>query len=307
MYYFCREIFVMAKREENNKNNWLKKLRDKYRLVIVNENTFEDKYNIRLSRLNVFIVIGTLVLILTVLNFYMIAYTPLKEYIPGFANVKLNQRVIKLQNQVDSLNYYTQSNAVYIRDIKRIISGGVIPDSLIINGDKETDSKKYDTITYRINEEDSLMRVQYEKENAFSLFYGKDEQLVLNKSTAGGIHFFPPINGIIIKPFNALSNHYGSDIVAKKEEPIKAIYDGTVIFSEWTLLTGYVIIIQHPFNYLSVYKHNSVLLKKEGERVHAGEPIAIIGESGELSTGPHLHFEIWHNGIPLNPEEYINF
>ncbi len=295
------------KKESNKKKNWIKKLRDKYRLVIVNENTFEDKYNIRLSRLNVFIVLGTLVLILTMLIFVMIAFTPLKEYIPGFANIRLNQKVIRLQNKLDSLTYYTQSNEKYIQDIKKIISGEDIIDTISPRKETNNTPKNYDSIQYRTTEKDSLLRMEYEKENAYNLFFENEKELRFNKNLSGGIHFFPPMKGLIIKKFDPKERHYAVDIVARKEAPVKAIYDGTVLFSSWTLPTGYVMVIQHPFNYISVYKHNSVLLKQQGEHIKAGEPIAIVGTSGELSTGPHLHFELWYKGVPINPEEYITF
>jgi murein DD-endopeptidase MepM/ murein hydrolase activator NlpD len=295
------------KKESNKKKNWIKKLRDKYRLVIVNENTFEDKYNIRLSRLNVFIVLGTLVLILTMLIFVMIAFTPLKEYIPGFANIRLNQKVIRLQNKLDSLTYYTQSNEKYIQDIKKIISGENIIDTISPRKETNNTPKNYDSIQYRTTEKDSLLRMEYEKENAYNLFFENEKELRFNKNLSGGIHFFPPMKGLIIKKFDPKERHYAVDIVARKEAPVKAIYDGTVLFSSWTLPTGYVMVIQHPFNYISVYKHNSVLLKQQGEHIKAGEPIAIVGTSGELSTGPHLHFELWYKGVPINPEEYITF
>ena len=285
----------------------MQRMRDKYRLVIVNEDTFEDHFNVRLSRLNVFIILGTVILILTVLTFLMIAYTPLKEYIPGFANVHLNQRIIYLQNKVDSLTYYANSNEKYIHNLKLLIEGKTLNDTLAQNDEKPGEKVNYDTIEYHTTPEDSILRAEYEKENAFNLYFGQDKKLIYNEDMASGVYFFPPLKGIIVKPFEPAEHHLACDIVAPKQEPIKAIYDGTVLFSDWTLPTGYVIIIQHPFNYISMYKHNAVLLKKQGEHVKAGEPVAIIGESGEISTGPHLHFELWRNGIPINPEDYITF
>jgi len=296
----------MAKKEEKRKN-WFRKLRDKYRLVIINEDTLEDKYSVRLSRLNVFVVIGMSVLVLSVLTFYLIAYTPLKEYIPGYENIALNKKIIGLEKKIDSLEYYKQSHEKYISDIKKIISGETIVDTVNIQKDNNENPAKYDTISYRITGADSALRAEYERETSYKLLYNQDEELMYSNGSLNRLLFFPPVKGMVVNSYNKLENHFACDIVANAEEPVKAVYDGVVIFSGWTLLTGYVIIVQHPFNYISVYKHNNAVLKKQGERVKAGDPIAIIGNSGELSTGPHLHFELWHNGIPLNPEEYINF
>jgi murein DD-endopeptidase MepM/ murein hydrolase activator NlpD len=122
------------------------------------------------------------------------------------------------------------------------------------------------------------------------------------------LFYFTPVSGIIISSFDpASSGHYGVDVVAKDNEPIKAVAEGTVVFSGWTQDFGYTLIIQHKAGILSVYKHNSVLLEKVGNYVAAGDVIAIIGNTGELTSGPHLHFELWYNGNPVNPEEFVSF
>ena len=165
----------------------------------------------------------------------------------------------------------------------------------------------YNEIKYTRSAEDSILRQEYEKETSYNLYYDDNEAISGTATSRSNYNFFNPLKGIITTEFNLSAKHYGVDIVAKRNETVNATLDGTVIFSDWTVETGYVISIQHKGNYISVYKHNSVLLKHEGSFVKAGEPIAIVGESGELSTGPHLHFELWYNGTPVNPKEYIAF
>ena len=162
-------------------------------------------------------------------------------------------------------------------------------------------------INYKRSPEDSILRDEYTNANSYDLFYSEAGDSPAATTSRSNFHFFNPLKGIITNDFDVLSKHYGIDIVSKQNEAIKATLDGTVILSEWTVQTGYVICLQHKGNFISVYKHNSVLLKQEGSIVKAGDPIAIIGESGELSTGPHLHFELWYNGTPVNPKDYIAF
>jgi len=156
--------------------------------------------------------------------------------------------------------------------------------------------------------EDSLLRIQIENQGKYSLYKIENNEADSKKRySLGNLLFFTPLKGVITSEFNPAERHFGVDVVSKQNEAIKSVLDGTVIFSDWTVETGYVIAIQHTQNLVSVYKHNSALLKKQGELVKAGEAIAIVGESGELKTGPHLHFELWSEGNPLDPKEYITF
>lgn len=284
---------------------WYQKLRDKYRLVILNEDTFEEKLSFRLSRLNVFIVSGMMAIILIFLTTYLIAFTPLKEYIPGYNDTNVQSDLYELQLRADSLEKAFKSKDLYIQNLKKVILGE--DDYPIVNaGSSDTSNhSRYTNITIRKSREDSLLRAEYEKSNQFALVSsGGDKK---NPAAIGIPSFFPPVKGVITNHYNAAANHFGVDIAAPKNEAVKAAYDGTVIFAEWSSATGNVIAVQHINNVISVYKHNSVILKKQGSRVRAGESIAIIGESGEYTTGPHLHFELWINGNPVNPENFVIF
>jgi murein DD-endopeptidase MepM/ murein hydrolase activator NlpD len=294
----------MAKELNNKKEHWIRKLRNKYRLVIVNEETFDERLSFRLSRLNVFVIIGTLLILLIVATTFLIAFTPLREYIPGYTDVTLSQKAKYLQHKVDSLEVDFRRKSLYIQNLKSIIEGKVIESDTSIRSDENVD---YDNIKYVKSPEDSILRAEYENESSYDLYYNESDELYTPTSPLNNYYFFAPLKGIITNEFNLTKGHYGIDIVAKDNEAVKTTLSGTVIFSDWTVETGYVIAIQHQGNLISVYKHNSVLLKQEGNVVKAGDPIAIVGESGELSTGPHLHFELWLNGAPVNPRDYMVF
>ncbi|NTV83610.1 MAG: M23 family metallopeptidase, partial [Bacteroidales bacterium] len=168
--------------------------------------------------------------------------------------------------------------------------------------------KRYDNVKMKRSAEDSLLRLEVENQNKYSLYkIETNDNASQKKSSIGSVLFFSPLKGIVTNQYNPAQKHYGIDIVAKQNEAVKAVLDGTILFSNWTLETGYVIAVQHSQNIVSLYKHNSALLKKEGDYVRAGDPIAIVGETGELVTGPHLHFELWSDGNPVDPKEYITF
>ncbi|MCX6230261.1 MAG: M23 family metallopeptidase [Bacteroidetes bacterium] len=295
--------------EQNARIKWLKKLKNKYRLVVMNDDTFEEKLSFRLSRLNVFIAIGSVSILLIFATTYIIAFTPLREYIPGYTNMKLSKESYINALKVDSLKQEVKSREVYLNNIKMIMEGKVITDPAS-KQTKDT-SIKYNTITIKKSKEDSILRKQIESENKYDL---SSQDLTMDATDLPNINtsisnffYFTPLKGIVINGFDAVKQHYGVDIAGKKDDIIKSVLDGTVIFSNWTLETGYIIGIQHQHNLISVYKHNSALLKKAGDYVKAGDPIAFIGNSGELSSGPHLHFELWYNGNPVNPKDYISF
>ncbi|HPT14705.1 MAG TPA: M23 family metallopeptidase [Bacteroidales bacterium] len=297
----------MSVKEEGQKV-WqllLNRLRDKYRLVILNEETFEEKLSFKLNRLNVFVVLGLLSMLLVFITSYIIAFTPLREYIPGYTDVAMQRRIYELQMRSDSIERALHSNELYLQNLRLVL--GTDSMAILKNATPDTSSKKsYTDIFDKRSPEDSLLRIDYENQSKYNLFYS-DSPSEKSSPAARSYTFFCPVKGVVTSKFNPLLKHFGIDIAANSNEPIKAVQEGTVVFSGWTVETGNVIAISHPGNIVSVYKHNSVLLKKEGSVVRAGETIAIIGESGELSTGPHLHLELWINGNPVNPADYIVF
>ncbi len=288
----------MASEKKENKKLFTK-LRNKYRLVILNDDTFEEKLSFKLSRLNVFVVSGLTGIFLIAGTTLLIAFTPLREYIPGYSSTKLKRDAIRLAQVTDSIESQLHFNTRYLQNLQGIISGKPpldVSDSLVI------DSLEQAQIDLSRSDEDSALRKLVEEEERFNVPVENTTEQSLE-----GLNFFTPIKGLVTNSFNAEEDHLGIDIVAKENEVIKCAQDGKVIFAEWTAETGYVIIIQHAEKFISVYKHNSALLKSQGEEVSSGEPLAIIGNSGELSSGPHLHFELWYNGYAVDPQEYILF
>lgn len=289
----------MAK-DKRDKDRLVNKLRSKYRLVILNDDTFEEKLSFKLSRLNVFLVTGLSAIFLIAGTIVLIAFTPLREYIPGYSSTALRKQAFQLALSTDSLAQQLEYQNLYIKNVQSIINGDFPAD--MSNEEMMDSTLKKAQIDLSISEKDSLLRKQVEEEERFSVPVESSGRL---KTT--NLNFFTPLKGLITQSFNPEEDHLGIDVVSKENEVIKSALGGRVIFSEWTAETGYVIIIQHPERFTSVYKHNSALLKKQGEEVDTGEPIAIIGNSGELSSGPHLHFELWYEGYPVDPEEYIFF
>ncbi len=284
----------------NKKPKKLERLKNKYRLVILNDDTFEEKVSLRLSRLNVFVVVGISSLVLILLVIMLIAFTPLREFIPGYANVTVRKQGVQNYLKTDSLEIALAHNNLYVENLKHIIQG----EPIVYSEETYIDSTvNYRNIKDNPIQQDSALRKMIETEEKYNLFNSAGS----NPGKISSFIFFTPLKGSVTNRFNTKKEHFGIDLVAPKNEAIKATLDGTVIFAEWTAETGYVIQLQHADNIVSIYKHNSVLHKKVGDNVKAGEVIAIIGNSGELSTGPHLHFELWYNGIPINPEDYMMF
>jgi len=284
---------------KKKKGKLKRKLTDKYRLVMLNEDTFEERFSLRLSRLNVFVFSGVFSVILIGLTIVLIAFTPLKEYIPGYSSTKLKRDATRLAIESDSLKLQLAMLENYTKAIRPVLTGEINDEETI---DSITDlSRKYTVDISKLNasREDSIFREEIERKDRFPL---SDE--LQNKAK---IVFFAPITGSLSQTFNANDKHFAVDIVAKTGTPIKAVADGTVIFSEWTAETGYVIILKHANEYISVYKHNGNLLKQQGDLVKSGEVIASVGSTGELTTGPHLHFELWSGGYAVNPLNYIDF
>jgi murein DD-endopeptidase MepM/ murein hydrolase activator NlpD len=286
----------MAKENKSRKIKY--KLLNKYRLVVLNEDTFEERLTFKLNRLNVFVFSIILVFTLILVTSIFIAFTSLREYIPGYSSVTLKKNAVQLAYKTDSLQQVIKINELYFSSIKKVLKGDV--SSVNFNKDSIIEAAKIDLTGIEINtsKEDSLLREKVSLEDKYNPLINNSE-----------INFvlFPPVKGIISQEFNAREKHYAIDIVTSKDAPVKSAADGTVIFSEWTTQTGYVIIIEHSNNLISVYKHNSQLSKEQGTLVKAGEVIATAGNTGELSTGPHLHFELWSDGYPIDPTNFIDF
>lgn len=280
-----------------------KRLRVKYRLVIMNEETFKERFSLLLSPLNVLVLGGSVGIFLVVSIIYIIAFTSLREYIPGYADVNMKRQVYDSAVRLDSLERALELKDLYLDNLRHVISGD-LPETELQEPDPDRD---YANISFSASRQDSLLRAMVEEEEKYNL---RTLQLGAAPSAVSNIRnlfFFAPLKGEISAPFDPKSGHVGVDVVSKENEAVKSTLDGTVVLATWTYDAGYVIAVQHTSNLMSFYKHNSVLLKKQGDAVKAGEVLAIVGNSGELTTGPHLHFELWLDGRPVNPEEYVVF
>ena len=288
----------MAKKVKKRKDI-KRKLLHKYRLVILNESTFEEKISFKLSRLNVFVTGSLCIIGLIGLTILLIAFTPLREYIPGYSSTKLKRQATELTYKTDSLVNTLNYTNRYLDNIRMVLRGDI--ENTEINRDSLFEQFKIDPSSVDLNpiKEDSLLRAEVALEDKYNLFEKNSD-----KSNLG---LFPPLSGTLSEKYNRDKKHYAVDIVAPKDTPIKAVANGIVIFAEWTSETGYVIILEHKDGLLSVYKHNGSLSKSQGEIVRAGEVIASVGNTGEFTTGPHLHFELWDNGNPVNPLDFIDF
>lgn len=286
-------------KKKKNPTRLKRKLLDKYRLVVLNEETFEERISFKLTRLNVFVLASLSTIILIGLTTILIAFTPLREYIPGYSSTALKKKATELSYKTDSLQKVIEMNERYYASIKKVLQGDV--SAADFNRDSIIEAVKLEAneVDFNPTPEDSLLRQKVDKEDKYNLFE--------SATSTTNFVLFPPANGPISEPYNVKEKHYAVDIVVAKDSPIKSTADGVVIFSEWTPTTGYVIIIEHSYGLISVYKHNASLTKTQGELVKAGEVIATAGSSGELSTGPHLHFELWNDGYPINPTNFIEF
>lgn len=285
--------------ENKKKKDMLRKrLTNKFRLVVLNEDTFEEKFSLKLSLLNVFVLGGMLSFFLILVTTFMITFTPIKEYIPGYSSTELKIKATKLAFQTDSLKQRLDVLTDFTKAIGPILRGDIKPE-LIDTMDWSENRVILDDSLLVASKEDSIFREKIESLDRFPI--------LSTAETGVKIVFFAPIKGTVSQTFDASMNHLAVDIVAKTNTPVKAVADGTVIFSDFTTQTGYVIILKHAYNYVSVYKHNGNLLKKQGDFVKSGEVIASVGSTGEFTTGPHLHFELWSDGYAVNPLNLIDF
>ena len=275
-----------------------KNFKFKYKLTIVNENTLEEIVGLRVSKLNGLSVLLSVLTVLFLIAACIIAFTPLRNYLPGYMNSEVRSQIVGNALRVDSLQQVLNRQNLYIMNIQDIFSGNIPVDS-VQTLDSLTTVRK-DTLMERTKREEEFRR-QYEETEKYNL------TSITSRPDVPGLILYRPTRGMVSDRFDAKKKHYGTDIAANPNESVLATMDGTVILSTYTAETGYLIGVQHSQDLISVYKHCGSLLKKEGDRVKGGEAIALVGNSGTLSTGPHLHFELWYKGHPVNPEKYIVF
>ena len=296
----------MSENNQNKRKKFIHQLKHTYRFVFFNDKTFEEVWHLRITMMNVLSIIGSIILILVAGSIALVMFTPMRQLIPGYPTDAMRRQIVTNAIRLDSLEYEILLRDGYFKAINAIVTGR---EPELVETENDENPVNYDNINFTRSEQDSLLRKLVEEEERFN--FGVQKQLVTSsypdEVLISRLHFFKPVDGVVTNKFDLKNNHFGVDIVAAPNQVVKTILDGTVIMSVWTAETGYVIQVQHTANIISIYKHNASLLKKQGDRVKVGDAIAIVGNSGKLTSGPHLHLEIWQNGIPLNPEDYIVF
>ena len=287
--------------KKKNDITFLSKLKYKFRLIVMNDSTLEERLSIRFSTLEMFSLFSFGGFLLFVFFLLLVGYTPMNQFVPGKASGRLHKELIVIMLKTDSLEKKLLENELYLKNITAIVNG---EDPIAIQMEGDTINIALEAeLSFKKSKEDSLLRIAVEAEDKISITAKRDKKNL----DLENVLFFSPIKGVITNSFDSKKEHFGTDIVAKEDEPIKCVFDGVVVISHWTSETGYVIGIQHANGVFSLYKHNSILFKSVGEYVRSGEAIAVIGNSGDLSSGPHLHFELWYKGVAVNPENYISF
>ena len=286
-------------KNKKQKKNSLNNLTRTYKVVVSSEDTFEERLSFSINKFNVFLVLSLYSIILIAFTISVVFFTQIREMVPGYSSSDLLTQAIYLTKKTDSLEMELELNNTFYKSIENVLSGKaeqiIYKDTLAVSNEKDN----IDFQSVLSNAEDSILRKYIEEEDKFNLT--KNELVIENKM------FVSPVKGQITQKFDPLNNHFALDILVDTGTPVKSILEGKVIFSEWSIDTGHVLIIDHGDDIISVYKHNSKVLKTQNNFVKAGEVIAYSGNQGTLSTGPHLHFELWKNGTPINPEPLFNF
>jgi len=285
--------------------NFKERLKNTYRLVVMNDETFEEVSSYRLSLLNVYVLLSSLLVVMAIVVFLLIAATPLKKYLPGYGSVQQDKEIRELYQQMDEMEKELATHRRYSENFRKILVGDLETEKEI----PEVEEEKLDTVTEipRAAILDQLQREAARSEVGEELQEGRASNLSPRDVPLEQMYFTPPLRGTVSAKYRPQDDHYGVDILAPKNTPVQAAMDGYVFLSDWTLETGNTIGIQHTNNTITFYKHNSSLLKPAGSYVKAGEAVAIIGNTGTLSNGPHLHFELWYKGKSVNPTDYIEF
>lgn len=289
-------------------------IKHKHRFVVIDNDTFKEKFSFNLSGINLFVTIGVTVIVLIVLTTVLIAFTPLREYIPGYTDTEMIEQTYTNAKKIDSLETALANQEWVVATVQALLKGeslGSQADSLAADS---TAKVAVVAGAYRHSKEDSLLRLEVESEDNRYEVKGRQATAADHGTMATSdvqptvtTLFFAPVKGNIVKPYSAAARHYGVDIAAAASSPVNAAYSGTVVSVGFTAESGHVIALQHPAGVITIYRNNSVLLKHQGDVVRAGEPIAFVGTGTTTELGPHLHLEMWVNGSPVNPEEYISF
>lgn len=309
---FLKKLTAFFRRSGDDDRSLMSQLRDKYRLVIMNDETFEEVTSLKLTPLSVYIFLSSLVVGTAILVVLLVVYTPLKRYIPGYGDFQRDAEIAELTSKVSGLEEEIEAHRAYNENFRKILVGDISDFTKEAVQKKGQPANPADTANakpvQRIGEDEQLRAAV-----ASGTFTGSEPAgsglttLVSREQPLEQQFFMPPVSGEVTSVFDLQKSHFGIDVAAPKNTAVKAAADGVVISAGYTVETGYSIAIQHPNNVVTMYKHNSVLLKDAGSAVKAGEAIAIIGNSGESTSGPHLHFELWHKGRPVNPSDYISF
>ena len=283
---------------EEKKHTWKDTLTKNYKLVVFRSEDFREVRSFNLTIGNIYILISTVLLLLSIAIVSLMAFTPIKKLIPGYGDIKANEEFVKLLDGIDEIDRVISSQETYLSGFQTMLTAADFSDddgavATIPNITARTSIP----ITTSNNSIPNESTIEPDNNHTTDNLY----------KTIEGKQIIPPVDGVISSSFQPEIKHYGLDVLAPKNSPIRSIMDGFIFSSGWDLETGYTIGIQHEGNILSFYKHNSILLKEKGTFVRAGEAVAIIGNTGTLSSGPHLHFELWHSGKPVNPLDFIKF
>ena len=272
----------------------------KFRLALVDNQSHKQLFTVQFTKTSLFVAIVTILVTLCTLIFCIIAFTPVKTFIPGYPDARTKREAIQNAIKIDSLENVIYKWGLYSENLKRVLEGAapVKIDSLVYAGMNEA-GRNIDLAD--IQRQDSLLREKVKEEEQFGIAARNRRILPIE-----GMHFFCPLKGVVSQGYDPISHPY-IDITAPAGSVVKATLDGTVIYAGWDNETGHTIQLQHDGDIVSIYRHNEKLLKKSGDKVAAGTSIALVGNSGELTSGDHLHFELWHKGEAVDPTKYINF
>ncbi len=284
-------------------------IKHKHRFVVMDTDTFKEKFSFQLSGSNLFVGIGVTVIALILLTTVLIAFTPLREWIPGYTDNAMVEQTYVNARKIDSLETLLSEQEWLVSTIQAVLGGQSLGADADAARQDSTVSLQQLAAVYRRSYDDTLLRQEVEREdNRYQVKSASTVSMPSTENTPALSHlFFAPLKGKVLNPFDAAQRHLGTDLAGTVGQPVYAAYGGTVVSAQFTAENGYVITIQHPGNVITVYRNNSTLLKRQGDAVRAGEPIAYVGNSSLREPGPHLHFEMWLNGAPVNPEEYISF